>query len=341
MAQCHSAKIKVDRISQIAVVVHNLPMVVENYWNIMGVGPWNVFNWDYPTVEKRTYHARPAWAREKICHAQLENVEFELMQPVDGPSVYGDALEEHGEGVHHLQFCVADLDETVRILTEDYGFPSIQSGVCGKTPKGCRYNYVYIEPLSCIWEVVQCTEGIRRGPDYRYPAEASPSPAEIKVTKFSSVAIVVRDARRTAESYRDILGIGPWEIYDLAPPALHNRKYQGEATWGIEKLAVADVGGVKLELIQPVAGQSIFRDHLEKHGEGLHSIGCTVPDPAATAAILAADGFPTLQKANYGPVKQGGGYTYVDIPPLRAIFRLDPVVPVDWGITPEYLPGEA
>ena len=337
MAQCRSAKIKVDRISQIAVVVHDLPMVVENYWNILGVGPWNVFNWEYPTVEKRTYYARPAWAREKICHAQMENVEFELMQPFDGPSVYRDALETHGEGIHHLQFNVADLDETVRILTEDYGFPSIQSGVCGKTPKGCRYNYVYIEPLSCIWEVVQCKEGIRRGPDYRYPSGATPSPAEIKVTKFSSVAIVVNDARRTAESYRDILGIGPWAIYDFAPPALHDRKYQGITAWGVEKLAVADVGGVNLELIQPVAGQSIFRDHLEKHGEGLQSIGFTVKDPATTVAILAANGFPTLQTASYGPSGQNIGYTYVDIPPLRAIFRIDPVVPIDLNIVPEHL----
>jgi hypothetical protein len=128
MGKVSPAKVKVQRISQVAIAVHNLPLVVENYWKILGIGPWNIYAWEYPLVSSRTYHGQPAWSREKICHAMVGGVEFELMQPVDGPSLYRDFLKEHGEGIHHLQFLVSDFDETTRILTEEYGFTSLQTG---------------------------------------------------------------------------------------------------------------------------------------------------------------------------------------------------------------------
>ena len=317
MAQTSPAKVKVKKITQVAIVVKDLQMVAENYWNILGIGPWNIYAWEYPLVYNRTYHGKPAWAREKISHAQVGNVELELMEAVDGDSLYQDFLTEHGEGLHHLQFLVDDLDETVDILTKQ-GFPSLQSGCCGRTEYGCRYNYIDIKPLASIWEVVCCDEGIGTGPTSRYPDTAETSPARVKVKGINEVAIVVRDLQRTVENFWNILGIGPWDIYEWGSPIVSDCKYHGKPAWGRDRIAIANVGGIQLGLCQPIDGDSLYQDFLTEHGEGLHHLQFLVNDVDETADILAKQGFPSLQSGRFG---DNGAYNYIDIKPLRAIWE--------------------
>jgi hypothetical protein len=66
MVQTSPAKVKVTSINQVALVVKDLQKVMENYWNILGIGPWDVYSWEAPLVCDRKYHGGPAWAREKI-----------------------------------------------------------------------------------------------------------------------------------------------------------------------------------------------------------------------------------------------------------------------------------
>jgi len=338
MTEPSPAKVKVRKITQIAIAVYDLQLVAENYWKILGIGPWNIYAWEYPTVYGRTYHGEPAWSREKICHARVGGVEFELMQPVDGSSLYRDFLEEYGEGIHHLQFLVDDLDETVRILTGEYGFVSLQGGSCGRTKRGCRYNYIYLEPLGCIWEAVECKEGISRGPTSRYPEKAPESPAKLKVEGISRVAIVVNDLQKTVEDYWNILGIGPWAIYEWGEPFVYDRKYHGKPSWGRDRIALAEVGGVMLELWQPVGGDSIYRDFLEEYGEGLHHISFLASDVDEAAGMLAKDGFTSLQSGRFGPRESENSYNYFDIKPLRAIWKLAHYDERNLGVEPTFYP---
>ena len=163
MAQESPAKVKCKGINQIAVVVKDLEMVVKNYWNILGIGPWAIFEWEDPLVYDRKYHGQTVWAREKIALAQAGGVQLELVQPVEGPSIYRDWLEERGEGLHHMNFLVDDVDEASNILTLQ-GFPSIQSGRFGPTEQKGAYNYVDIKPLRAIWEPVHIGEEIGAQP---------------------------------------------------------------------------------------------------------------------------------------------------------------------------------
>ena len=150
------AKVKVKAINQIAIVVKDLEMVAENFWNILGIGPWAIYNWEAPLVYDRKYHGKPALAREKIAVVQVGGVEIELVQAVDGPSIYRDWLEEHGEGFHHINFLidkVDDFDKTVETLVQE-GFPSIQSGRFGHPKQRFAYKYIDIPPLRTIWEPI-------------------------------------------------------------------------------------------------------------------------------------------------------------------------------------------
>jgi hypothetical protein len=151
------AKVKCKGINQIAIVVKNLELVAENYWNILGIGPWAVFKWEAPLVYDRKYYGKTVWAREKIALTQVGDVQLELVQPVDGPSIYGDWLKERGEGIHHMNFLVDDVDETVAILEKE-GFPSLQGGKFGPPEMRGAFNYVDIKPLRAIWEPVHYEE---------------------------------------------------------------------------------------------------------------------------------------------------------------------------------------
>jgi len=155
-AQTSPAKIRVKRISQMAIVVKDIPTVVKNYWNILGIGPWLIFPWEAPHIYNRQYHEKPAWAKEKIALAETENVQFEPVQPIVGDSIYQDFIEEHGEGLHHLQFIVDevdelnDVDEAVEILSKE-GFHCLQRANIGDTG---AFAYIDMKPLHIIWEPI-------------------------------------------------------------------------------------------------------------------------------------------------------------------------------------------
>ncbi len=319
MAETSHAKVRVKKITQVAIVVKDVVLVAQNYWNILGIGPWAGYNWEAPLVYDRMYHGKPAWSREKIIRARVEDVELELMQPLDGPSLYQDFLDVHGEGLHHLQFAADNLDATVRILTEEYGFPSLQSGCAGDSRS---FNYIDIKPLHTIWEPVQAGGSINRKPDIVYPDNKKSSPAKVKVRKINQVAIVVKDVEKTALDYWKILGIGPWDIYELTAPLAHHRICHGKPSWGSERIAVTDVGGVKLKLCQPVIGDSIYQDFLDQHGEGLHHASFSVDNADETIEILTEEyGFPSLYSGRHTPPEGKNAFNYIDIKPLRAIWE--------------------
>jgi methylmalonyl-CoA/ethylmalonyl-CoA epimerase len=87
----------------------------------------------------------------KLALAQVGGVQFELVEHIDGDSIYKEFLDEHGEGIHHMNFLVDDVDQTVAEMAKER-FPSLQSG---RFMDGA-YNYIDLQkPLKAIWEAVK------------------------------------------------------------------------------------------------------------------------------------------------------------------------------------------
>jgi methylmalonyl-CoA/ethylmalonyl-CoA epimerase len=127
---------------------------------------------------------------------------------------------------------------------------------------------------------------------------------------FKQVAVVVEDLDRAVRQWSDLLGIGPWTGYRLEPPLLKEMWYLGEEVEFSLRHALAWQGETQFELVQPLAGPSIFADHLETHGEGLHHVGKYVADhPAAVKEALAA-GFVPLQSARGFGAEGDGAFAY-------------------------------
>lgn len=135
-------------------------------------------------------------------------------------------------------------------------------------------------------------------------------------------AVIVRDLDAAVRRWHEQLGIGPWTGYRLGPPRLREMLYHGTDVEFSFRHALAWQGDLQFELIEPLDGPSIFTDHLERHGEGMHHVGKYVPDhPAAVAEALAA-GFTPLQSARGFGAEGDGAFAYFQPPNVTMVVEL-------------------
>ncbi len=132
------------------------------------------------------------------------------------------------------------------------------------------------------------------------------------VGRIDQIALVVRDLRAAVRRYWEILGIGPWRIYTYGPPLVREMTYRGRSQDYRMQLALTQVGDVVLELIQPLAGENIYTDHLEVKGEGLHHVGIFVPSLDDAVASVTKLGYSILQSGRGYGRWGDGGYAYLD-----------------------------
>ncbi|MBA2513375.1 MAG: VOC family protein [Solirubrobacterales bacterium] len=109
--------------------------------------------------------------------------------------------------------------------------------------------------------------------------EAPPLPLPI-----TQIAIVVHDIRDALARYHRALGWGPWNVYEHAPPTLHDTVLHGKPTEYSMIGAETHAGPIVVELLQPLEGPSIYKEWLEEHGEGLHHIAVMRPTPEESDA---------------------------------------------------------
>lgn len=95
----------------------------------LGIGPWRVYTFDAATVAERTYHGESADYAIKVCFAEAANVTWEIMQPLRGPTIFQEYLDEHGEGIHHVAFDCGGRSWEERLASfAERGFAPVQSG---------------------------------------------------------------------------------------------------------------------------------------------------------------------------------------------------------------------
>ena len=113
---------------QVGVVVRDLKKTVETFSSTFGIGPWQYFVWPLHRADmKGEYRGESGGFRFAAALIRLGHVELELIQPLEGDSIYREFLKEKGEGLHHIRFDVSDLDEAVQSWMDD-GVKVIQSG---------------------------------------------------------------------------------------------------------------------------------------------------------------------------------------------------------------------
>ena len=123
------------------------------------------------------------------------------------------------------------------------------------------------------------------------------------------VAIVVRDIDKAINYYQS-LGMGPF----VTPPPVKigKRTYHGKSdNPGVSKIreAIGDMGPIRLQLIQPIEGKSIYQEFLDNRGEGVHHYAFIVDDVEKTEAYFVIKGVEILSSVR---LEGGGGHIIVN-----------------------------
>ncbi len=131
---------------------------------------------------------------------------------------------------------------------------------------------------------------------------------EKPIKRIDQVCIVVKDLQKTMEHYWTDLGIGPWRIYLLEEPLLREMTLKGKSSKYSMHVAICDMENISIELIQPLSGDTIYKEHLELKDEGLHHLGLFVENLDVEMERFTTGGIGTVQTGRF----QGGGFAYLD-----------------------------
>lgn len=125
---------------------------------------------------------------------------------------------------------------------------------------------------------------------------------------LNHIGVVVSDLDKGIK-YCELIGLGPDESPKAKLDVVSRELYGKPVAIGAFKLTgkFANLGPIRIELIQPLEGKSLWGDFLATKGEGLHHLGFTVADYEKVGAELIGRGFTLLFKSKY---KNGGGSAY-------------------------------
>lgn len=131
--------------------------------------------------------------------------------------------------------------------------------------------------------------------------------APLKGRALAQVAIVVKDIEAAKQRWAAVLGVEPPNTIVTQPGDEVRMSFRGAPSNAQTKLAFFDLGGVQLELIEPMGGQSTWQEGLER-GEGVHHLAFWVEDLPGVTAALGAHGVTQIQRGDMGE----GQYAYYD-----------------------------
>ena len=124
-----------------------------------------------------------------------------------------------------------------------------------------------------------------------------------KTRQIQQIAFLTRDLEKSMQAWIDVLRIGPWRVFRFTDETVKNLEVGGKPVdEPFEfRIAITHVGGMELELIQPVRGPMIYQEHLERRGEGLHHIKEKLPDDTMRAIVADYEkrGVPVTQTGQF------------------------------------------
>ena len=102
------------KCTQLGILVHDIEKSSQAYAAFLGVPVPPVQMTGVYEDAHTTYLGQPTKARCKQAFFYYGDLEVELLEPDHEPSVWRQALDENGEGLHHVAFRVQGMDEMIR-----------------------------------------------------------------------------------------------------------------------------------------------------------------------------------------------------------------------------------
>ena len=131
----------------------------------------------------------------------------------------------------------------------------------------------------------------------------------LRLPKVGQIGYVVSDVRETIAYCRDALGIRPWLLLDERPDPCIER---GKRVHPVLRIALAHAGGVQVELIEVMEGESYHLDHLAGSQARIHHLGFMVQDLERRLDEAHKLGFGLVQRGTITDIGIKVDYAYLD-----------------------------
>ncbi len=131
----------------------------------------------------------------------------------------------------------------------------------------------------------------------------------VKLKSVDHIGMVVKDIEAAKAFCSSHLGLGPWEDWEIP------------GTGGL-KGTLARLGGVGLQLLEPLSKESYHTDFLRTQGGGIHHYCVLVDDVDAATKELEENGGKVLfwhKAAEFEPIARESN---VEIPALGVILEI-------------------
>lgn len=292
------------QVVQICVVVEDIDRTAGYYRDILGFDVPH----EYQTLEAQarsqsTYMGKPADLKAKFVSFMMGNVSFELLQPTGDPSAWSDYLKQHGEGIHHITF---NVPRTAAAAAEfaDHGYPLLQQGLF----PGRRGMFSYMDTEKALGVTIELLEYYDGEPELqptKFPADKG-----LGTDLVCQIGLVVNDIQASAARYRALLDLPEPRWVQTPGYEVVETTFMGEPSEARAKLAFFNFGQVQIELIEPDAIPSVWRNYLNAKGDSTHHIAFQVKDTEKAIEHFAQHGIGVAQQGLYGD--RSGVYTYMD-----------------------------
>ncbi len=291
-------------LTQVCIIVRDVEASTARYAEILGIdlSP----NFQRTLLHDHThatYYGQPTDARARLSALDIGHLQFELLQPLEPPSSWGDFLDQHGEGIHHVAFFVPKAEVVAKSFA-DYGYTVTQSGLF----TGQSGTYSYLDTDKDMAVVIELLEHFGGSPELNGPP--FPTDKGLGTDIVCQVGIIVSDIDQAVKRYGEVLGLSPSWRETTQGYAVSKATYRGQPSEATAKLAFFSTGQVQIELIEPDEQPSTWREFLDQNGEGAHHIAFQVADTQRAIDYLAQFGISVVQQGLYS---DGSGiYTYMD-----------------------------
>ncbi len=109
----HNQKFPVGDLAQVCIIVPDLDKAVKNFYHIFGIGPWHFYTYGKPLVKRMTRNGKNTEYKMRVALSYFGNMRLELIEPLEGDTVYKEFVEKHGYGVHHLGILTDNMEESL------------------------------------------------------------------------------------------------------------------------------------------------------------------------------------------------------------------------------------
>ena len=262
--------------AQVSVSSHDIRSISKVFTDCYGIGPWlfAVFGDDgsgrgnYITCDGVVLDGEPIGVYSILGGTcRLTSLELELLQPLNGKSVFSQYLDLRGgmPGFQHL--CADDgagFNQT-RALLDSLGYRDEQF---------CRIDSIELCVMRDLAPLLGCRlELHQRGESFRYPQiepefypagnTMSGKPTPI-FSDCTGVTFVVKEIMDVLSVLQDAMHLGQWTVEETHYSWLNH-------SYPVRK-AVCSGMNIQLELLQPLSHDGFLSNHLNRWGPNALSL---------------------------------------------------------------------